>query len=255
MTEENVLHIEKGRHPLQELCVDVFVPNDTHLGDPPKERKAMLLTGANFSGKSIYLKQVALITYMAHIGSFVPAERATIDGVGLFAAVLDHLVQRGADCPKVIAATHFHEIFAHKLLSKNQLLLEATMDIMQDPRSEDGLTFLYRVVSGRATSSWGIHCARLAGLPPHVIKRGEKISQALSRGEIIATTADPLAFLSSANQDLDEQDPVQRRRMAAALGKKRAAEEVSSLFAKFDCRNGDLKRLFGVIKSIAGDLR
>ncbi|KAJ3057389.1 MutS protein msh5 [Rhizophlyctis rosea] len=78
MTNENVLHIVKGRHPLQELCVDVFIGNETALGGNDDEPRAMLLTGANFSGKSIYLKQVALITYMAHIGSFVPAESATI---------------------------------------------------------------------------------------------------------------------------------------------------------------------------------
>ncbi|KAJ3280380.1 MutS protein msh5 [Borealophlyctis nickersoniae] len=78
MTHENVLHIVKGRHPLQELCVDVFIGNDTKLGETEEDARAMLLTGANFSGKSVYLKQVALIVYMAHIGSFVPAESAFI---------------------------------------------------------------------------------------------------------------------------------------------------------------------------------
>lgn len=58
MTNENILHITKGRHPLQELCVDVFIGNDTTLGGDETEPRAMLLTGANFSGKSIYLKQV-----------------------------------------------------------------------------------------------------------------------------------------------------------------------------------------------------
>ncbi|KAG1052921.1 hypothetical protein G6F43_004968 [Rhizopus delemar] len=108
MTDTSVLKIIKGRHPLQELCVETFIPNDTHLEGGrgfkyeqgswsllAKSAKfnnselhyqdttsivnsVQVVTGANFSGKSVYLKQVALITYMAHIGSFVPAQSATI---------------------------------------------------------------------------------------------------------------------------------------------------------------------------------
>ncbi|KAL0142774.1 DNA mismatch repair protein MutS [Mucor lusitanicus] len=116
LTMDNALDIVKGRHPLQELSVDIFIPNHTHLkggqgfksqrpdahyssafdslrnattssrlNSSSKNRSLdddtnsiQIVTGANFSGKSVYLKQVALITYMAHIGSFVPAERATI---------------------------------------------------------------------------------------------------------------------------------------------------------------------------------
>ncbi|ORZ26614.1 DNA mismatch repair protein MutS, partial [Lobosporangium transversale] len=127
MTDENVLHITNGRHPLQELVVNSFVPNDTQLGelytasstravastakgsatehliaediadvryknDPlPLNNQVMLLSGANSSGKSVYLKQVALITYMAHIGSFVPAESAV---VGLTDKILTRLQTR-----------------------------------------------------------------------------------------------------------------------------------------------------------------
>ncbi|RCH88492.1 MutS protein msh5 [Rhizopus azygosporus] len=108
MTDTNELKIVQGRHPLQELCVDVFIPNDTHLeggkgfeyaqdslslftksvraSDQNEASKSIstainsiqVVTGANFSGKSVYLKQVALITYMAHIGSFVPAQETII---------------------------------------------------------------------------------------------------------------------------------------------------------------------------------
>ncbi|KAI9470796.1 MAG: muts domain V-domain-containing protein [Benjaminiella poitrasii] len=112
ITNDDSLTIIEGRHPLQELCVDIFIPNDTHLkggqgflsgrGDHQahlsslygnqtssssssrlEEEKSLInsiqvVTGANFSGKSVYLKQVALIVYMAHIGSFVPAASARI---------------------------------------------------------------------------------------------------------------------------------------------------------------------------------
>lgn len=74
MTEENIIHIVGGRHPLQDLVVSTFVENDTYLvggqDTPPQTEGAsvILLTGANYSGKSVYLKQVALIVFMAHIG-------------------------------------------------------------------------------------------------------------------------------------------------------------------------------------------
>jgi DNA mismatch repair protein MSH5 len=75
MSDENVIQISQGRHPLMELCQDMFVPNDTDLKET---EKSMLITGANASGKSIYLTQVALIVFMSHLGSFVPAANATI---------------------------------------------------------------------------------------------------------------------------------------------------------------------------------
>ncbi|GAA5812728.1 hypothetical protein MFLAVUS_006186 [Mucor flavus] len=147
ITMDDSLIITQGRHPLQELCVDVFIPNDTYLQggkgfisrrndklstfyqseyltqseNQPENRSAnaskrpttltkesnvtlgptteavpveinaesetktqedinsvQIVTGANFSGKSVYLKQIALIVYMAHIGSYVPAEKAII---------------------------------------------------------------------------------------------------------------------------------------------------------------------------------
>ncbi|KND00198.1 MutS family protein MSH5 [Spizellomyces punctatus DAOM BR117] len=248
MTEDNIFHVVKGRHPLQELCVDVFVANDTSMGEADDLPRMILLTGANFSGKSVYLKQIALITYMAHIGSFVPAERAVIrltdkiltriqtresvskmqstfmidlqqvsvalrsstrrslvlldefgkgtdtagmffdilvgcdilcladlycvDGIGLLCGVLDNFAKRDADCPHVVAATHFHEIFTYNLLTiPEPFLLECTMEIMET-RGSEGLTFLYHVKPGRSQSSWGVHCAALAGIPPHILERG-----------------------------------------------------------------------------------
>ncbi|GAA5826364.1 hypothetical protein JCM5353_004733 [Sporobolomyces roseus] len=101
MTDSPVCRIQGGRHPLSELCVS-FVKNDTDLiggrgidwrikdedeeggqGQAKKseissERSVIVVAGANFSGKSIYLKQIALITYMAHLGCFVPADKALI---------------------------------------------------------------------------------------------------------------------------------------------------------------------------------
>jgi DNA mismatch repair protein MSH5 len=85
MTHDNMIEIKGGRHLLQEMSVPSFVPNDTLLcGGSGEDECArvgpsmILLTGPNYSGKSVYQKQIALIVYMAHIGSFVPAESAII---------------------------------------------------------------------------------------------------------------------------------------------------------------------------------
>lgn len=94
MTASNIIDIADGRHPLQELLVPSFIPNDcvltggrgeadqddssTGYGKEVEVPSILILTGPNSSGKSIYMKQVALIVYLAHIGSYVPASRATI---------------------------------------------------------------------------------------------------------------------------------------------------------------------------------
>jgi DNA mismatch repair protein MSH5 len=88
MTPLNVIDIIGGRHPLQELLVPSYIPNDTAMaggygtgcseevrGSAPS---MLILTGPNNSGKSVYMRQVALIVYLAHTGSYVPATRATI---------------------------------------------------------------------------------------------------------------------------------------------------------------------------------
>ncbi|CAN8258651.1 unnamed protein product [Cochlearia groenlandica] len=75
LTEESLLDIRNGRHVLQEMAVDTFIPNDTELND---NGRIHIITGPNYSGKSIYIKQVALIVFLSHIGSFVPADAATV---------------------------------------------------------------------------------------------------------------------------------------------------------------------------------
>lgn len=78
MVDEPVLHIEAGRHPVldQTLPPGTFVPNDVHLD--AESGRLWLITGPNMSGKSTFIRQVALLTLLAHAGSFVPARAATI---------------------------------------------------------------------------------------------------------------------------------------------------------------------------------
>ncbi|XP_060019218.1 mutS protein homolog 5 isoform X1 [Lagenorhynchus albirostris] len=73
------VRIQNGRHPLMELCARTFVPNSAECGG--YKGRVKVITGPNSSGKSIYLKQVGLITFMALVGSFVPAEEAEIGAV------------------------------------------------------------------------------------------------------------------------------------------------------------------------------
>lgn len=75
LVDEDVLEIEAGRHPVVERQVENFVPNDTRLHDA---RRMLLITGPNMGGKSTYMRQVALITLLAHCGCFVPATRARL---------------------------------------------------------------------------------------------------------------------------------------------------------------------------------
>ncbi|KAI8819391.1 muts domain V-domain-containing protein [Fimicolochytrium jonesii] len=276
MKEENVLQIRNGRHPLQELCVDVFVPNNTQLGFDDNSARIVLLTGANSSGKSIYLKQVALIAFMAQIGSFVPAERATIgltdkiltrvqtresvsklqstfmidvnqvgvalacatarslvlldefgkgtditDGVGLLCGVIEQFAARAHECPNVIVATHFHEINTHNLLNVSpQLLQDCTMEILETQGS-NGLTFLYRISPGRATSSWGVHCAALAGMQEDVLRRGREASEKLAKG-----------------------DPMVPTLTTADLKRKEISHVIAKVFMNFDVENDPLDNLW-----------
>ncbi len=92
LTEPGTIEIEAGRHPVVETTTE-FVPNDLRLGG---DRRLLLVTGPNMSGKSTYMRQAALITLLAQAGSFVPAREATIgvvDGIYTRVGALDELAQ------------------------------------------------------------------------------------------------------------------------------------------------------------------
>jgi DNA mismatch repair protein MSH3 len=85
--EEIGIEIEGGRHPMvEQLLLDAFVPNDIHLSG--ENARALLITGPNMGGKSSYVRSVALISIMAQIGSYVPAESARL---GLLDAVFTRM--------------------------------------------------------------------------------------------------------------------------------------------------------------------
>lgn len=223
LVEEVVLEIRDGRHPVldQTLPPGTFVPNDVLLG--PDTGRFWLVTGPNMAGKSVLIKQTALITLMAHVGSFVPAASAkvgltdriftrvgasdeltrghstfmvemteaanilniatprslvildeigrgtsTYDGVSLAWAITEHL-HDAVGC-RAMFATHYHEL-AQLAESLNHLRNYN----VQVRELEDEVIFLHKIAPGSAERSYGIHVARLAGVPEPVLNRAAGI--------------------------------------------------------------------------------
>jgi DNA mismatch repair protein MutS len=241
LSDDGVLSIHEGRHPvLEEIHKDVsFVPNDCEMD--PNTRQVILLTGPNMGGKSTYLRQVALITLMAHSGSFVPATQASIsltdriftrvgasdmlargestfmvemteaanilnhatprslvildevgrgtatfDGLSLAWAIVEHLHDEPEHAGKVLFATHYHELTD---LARMLPRLENRSMAVKDWRGS--ILFLHRVVEGPIDHSYGIHVARLAGVPDSVCARAEVILDNLERHEL-RVSGDPV---------------------------------------------------------------
>jgi DNA mismatch repair protein MSH5 len=271
MTDTNVLHIEGGRHPLQELVTPSFIANDCFmvggLGDHLREYadqspsettgsflefpSTVILTGPNHSGKSVYLKQIAIIVYLAHIGCFVPAEYARIgitdriltriatresvacaesafatdlrqvafamnfatrrslvlidefgkgtnsqDGAGLMAATITHFANLGPGRPRLLVATHFHEILDGDFLEESAELAFAHMEIHIDidaPTMEDQVTYLYQFALGKSVSSFGSRCAAMNGVDPAIVERAESIILQMARHEDLEVVCSKLS--------------------------------------------------------------
>ena len=228
MAESGEISILDGRHPLVEriLTRDLFVPNDTKLNH--KDCEIMLITGPNMAGKSTYMRQVALLTLMAQIGSFLPAREAvispvdriftrigasddlvsgqstfmvemnevaqilkyatknslvildeigrgtsTFDGMSIARAVIEHIEQKIH--AKTLFATHYHELTD----LANDKIKNFCVAVKEKGTQ---VAFLRRITPGAADKSYGIHVARLAGLPKNVTKRAEIILQSLENG-------------------------------------------------------------------------
>ena len=102
----------------------------------------------------------------------------THDGAGLTAGVLEHFLNLGEECPKVVAATHFHEIFENGFLQPRPALRFAHMEVNVDPEAsevEDQITYLYKYRQERSISSFGTHCAAMNGIDPAVVQRAENL--------------------------------------------------------------------------------
>ncbi|MFW5788213.1 MAG: DNA mismatch repair protein MutS, partial [Halanaerobiales bacterium] len=222
--KSDIINIENGRHPVVEKMVDeMFVPNDTYLDC--SDNRFIIITGPNMSGKSTYMRQVALIVLMAQMGSFVPADKAeigivdriftrvgasddlttgqstfmvemnevsnivnnaskdsliildevgrgtsTYDGVSIAWAVSKYINNPAKIGARTLFATHYHELTG----------LEEEFDGIKNynvlvEEDEKGVRFLHKIIPGRASESYGIEVARLAGLPQEIIINAQKL--------------------------------------------------------------------------------
>ncbi|CAO1623575.1 unnamed protein product [Sympodiomycopsis kandeliae] len=268
LRDDLVLRIQAGRHPIQELFVDSFQPNDIiieggcGLDVQSGHESVQILTGANGFGKSAYLKQTALIVFMAQIGSFVPAESADIgivdqiftrlqtkenvsrsqssfmidvsqvsnafqnctskslvlldefgkgtlsqDGASIFAATIWEFLELGRNCPRVLAATHFHQGFHEDILPASLPIRASHMEISlgqsKDQVDDDGtpiLHFLYRIAMGHATTSHAAYCARACGISEDIIHRAAYIKSLADDHELDTLRLESLGLV---DEDLE----------------------------------------------------
>ena len=234
VNEGDIIDIKAGRHPVIEKMIDdgSFVDNDTYLDN--ENTRVAIITGPNMAGKSTYMRQVAIITLMAQIGSFVPASEATIgivdkiftrvgasddlssgqstfmvemnevanilkdatpkslvildeigrgtstyDGLSIAWAVAEHIADKEKIGCKTLFATHYHELL--ELEEKVEGIKNFSVAVKE--KGED-VIFLRKIVEGGTDESYGIHVAKLAGVPKSVVTKAGKILRSLEKGGV-----------------------------------------------------------------------
>ncbi len=242
LTNGTELIINEGKHPvLAELLGSEFVPNDIELGSNTGLSRAkpalseaegprgdiLLVTGPNMSGKSTYIRQVALLVLMAQTGSFIPAKDAelgivdriftrvgasdelvrgqstfmvemtetanilnnstgkslvildevgrgtsTYDGLALAWAITEHIANK-LKC-RTLFATHYHELTELAELFTNVKNCNVAVREWADE-----VVFLHKILPGGTDKSYGIHVAKLAGVPKPILERSKEILEEL----------------------------------------------------------------------------
>jgi DNA mismatch repair protein MutS len=231
------LELTASRHPVIERNLppgESYIANDIFLD--PQTQQVIILTGPNMSGKSAILRQAALITLMAHMGSFVPAEEAkipqtdkiftrvgasdnlssgestfmvemnetasiinnisprslilldeigrgtsTYDGISIAWSIVEYLHQ-STHAPKTLFATHYHEL--NELENK----LERVKNFhITNKEAGNKIIFLRKLVAGGSVHSFGIHVAKMAGMPPSLIDRANGILKQMESKHVDAS--------------------------------------------------------------------
>ena len=235
VNSSGTIDIKGGRHPVIEKIIGAgaFVENDTYLDEG--DNRLSIITGPNMAGKSTYMRQVALITLMAQVGSFVPAQEAkigvvdkiftrvgasddlsmgqstfmvemmevatilkeatknslvildeigrgtsTYDGLSIAWAVAEYIADKEKCGAKTLFATHYHELIG--LEEKIEGVKNYSIAVKE--KGED-IIFLRKIVRGGTDESYGIHVARLAGVPKVVTEKANKILKSLERKNIL----------------------------------------------------------------------
>lgn len=232
--DSDVLMIKEGRHAIVEHqnLTERFVPNDTTMNG--SDHQFLLITGPNMAGKSTYIRQVAVLSIMAHTGSYVAASSmhlgvmdriftrvgagddlargrstfmvemqeaanilnnataqslivldeigrgtSTFDGISIAWSVAEFLHNTPQRKARTLFATHYHE-----LTELSQTLSGVRNYTVQVREQGETIVFLRRIVPGSADKSYGIHVARLAGIPQSVIDRANTILNSLEDQKI-----------------------------------------------------------------------
>ena len=225
--------IEGGRHPMVErsLPQGSFVPNDVYIDCDTDQ--LLIITGPNMAGKSTIIRQVAIITLMAQMGSFVPARKSeigvvdrvftrvgasdslvrgqstfmvemietanilnnatgkslvildeigrgtsTFDGISIAWSVAEYIHDDAKLRPRTLFATHYHELA--ELATIKERVKNYNISVKE---WNEQIIFLRKMTKGVASHSYGIEVARLAGLPPDVLRRAREILDNLEKGE------------------------------------------------------------------------
>lgn len=225
-----VTDIKQGRHPVIERQLPVgeqYIANDVYLDN--EHQQIVIITGPNMAGKSALLRQTALITIMAQIGSFVPADSArigladkiftrvgasdnislgestfmvemteaasilnnvserslvlfdelgrgtsTYDGISIAWAIVEYLHQEPKARARTLFATHYHE------LNEMEKALDRVKNYNVSVKEADGrVIFLRKLVPGGSEHSFGIHVAKIAGMPRSIVQRAEQVMREL----------------------------------------------------------------------------
>mgnify|MGYP000403059892 CR=1 FL=1 len=223
------IHIKDGRHPVVEKMIsnDMFICNDTYLND--KKERISIITGPNMAGKSALLRQTALITLMAQIGCFVPAESAhigivdkiftrvgasdnisvgestfmvemneasdilnnmtsrslvlfdelgrgtsTYDGISIAWAIVEYIHEHPNAKAKTLFATHYHELNEMERAFKRIKNYNVSVKEVGNK-----VIFLRKLIPGGSEHSFGIHVAKMAGMPKSIVKRSNEILKQL----------------------------------------------------------------------------
>jgi len=250
VSDDARLVIREGRHPvLAEMLGAEFVPNDVELGDGFGQ--IAVITGPNMSGKSTYIRQIALLVLMAQTGSFLPAKEAeigvvdriftrvgasdeltrgqstfmvemtetaniinnatarslvildevgrgtsTYDGLSLAWAITEHLAPR-RKC-RTLFATHYHELPELAELFDNVRNYNVAVREWMDE-----VVFLHRILPGGTDKSYGVHVAKLAGIPKSILTRANEILGELESVFAKEATGDRLARNKTKESDRD----------------------------------------------------
>lgn len=232
LNEGDVLNIKNGRHPVIEQHLppgESYVANDVLLD--PESQQIIMITGPNMSGKSALLRQTALITLMAQMGSFVPADEAeigivdkvftrvgasdnissgestfmvemnetasilnnvsskslilldeigrgtsTYDGISIAWSIAEFLHENPKARAKTLFATHYHEL---NEMSKRFSRIQNYNVAVKEFKGK--IIFLRKLIPGGSNHSFGIHVAKLAGMPKAVLKRAEEVLKQLEK--------------------------------------------------------------------------